>query len=392
MSLFRQIRAVTAMNLRALPERWDSSCVVVIGIAGVVGVLVTVLGMATSLSEMLVETGHADRAIVLRNGANAEISSGLTAAATATIVDAPGIARTPDGAPAASVDMVSAVNLTKRADGTTAGVSVRGLSAEGLAVRPEVDLVEGRLYEPGLRELIAGRAAQNEFANLELGDTIEIRGTPWTVVGTFATGNAFESSLLTHLDTLLSAYRRTGGSSVTVLLESADAFDAFRDAVTTNPTLDVEVMREPAYYAQQSTQMQNLLSFASYFVGAIMAAGALFAALNTMYSAVASRSSEIATLRALGFGAGGVVVSVLAEALLLALIGALAGAGIAWLLFGGNTLNTGNLAQTVVYRLEITPGLVVAGVVLACAIGFLGGLFPALGAARQPVANALRSV
>lgn len=390
MRTLRQIRAVTSMNLRCLPERWESSCVIVIGIAGVVGVLVSVLGMATSLSDALVETGRADRAIVLRSGSNAEVSSGLTPEAAATIVDAPGIARTAEGAPAATIDMVSAVNLEKRADGTLGGVGLRGMSVEGLAVRPEIDLVDGRLYEPGLRELIVGRAAQREFAGLDLGDTITIRDGAWTVVGTFSSGNALESSILTDLDTLLSAYRRTGGSSVTVRLESPDAFETFRDAVTTNPTLDVEVMPERAYYARQSTRMQSLLSMVSIFVGGIMAVGALFAALNTMYSAVASRGVEIATLRALGFGASGVVVSVLAEALLLAFVGALLGAAVAWLLFGGNSLNAGNLAQSVVYRLEITPGLVAAGVVLACAVGFLGGLFPALRAARRPVATALR--
>lgn len=392
MSLLRQIAAVTSMNLRSIPQRFGSSCVIVIGIAGVVGVLVSVLGIATSLTDAMLATGRADRAIVLRNGSNTEVSSALTVDETLTILAAPGIARGAGGKAVAAIDMVTGVNLTKRVDGAPAGIAVRGTSDRELAVRPEIELVEGRMFETGLRELVVGRSARDEFVGLELGDRVALRDSEWTVVGTFTSGNALESTLLTDVDMLLSTYQRAGGSSVTVMLESADAFDVFRDAVTTDPTLSVEVTREPEYYAERSDQLGNILTFVSYFVGGIMAVGAVFAALNTMYSAVSSRSVEIATLRAIGFGSSGVVVSVLSEALLLSLIGAAIGAGAAWVLFNGSTISFAGDVASIVFERRVTPALVLVGVVWACTVGFFGGLLPAVRAARLPVATALRSI
>lgn len=391
MSLFRQIRAMTAMNLKSVPDRLGSSCVIVIGIAGVVGVLVSVLGMALSLSATILATGNPVRAIVLSEGANTEISSVLSVADTLTIIDKPGVARSADGETLATVDLVTAVNLTKRIDGSSAGITLRGMSEQALGVRPEIELIDGRIYRTGLREIIVGKAAQEQYEELDVGDRVKLRNDEWTVVGTFVTGDAFESSILTDVGTLLSAIQRTGGSSVTVRLESEAAFETFSDAVSTDPALSVDVMREPQYYASQSNQIRGILTAVSYFVGGIMAVGALFAALNTMYSAVSSRSIEIATLRAIGFGSSGVVVSVLTEALLLALIGAALGAGVAWLLFGGNTINMGSNLASMIFELEVTPRLLAIGVVWACGVGFLGGLFPALRAARLPVATALRA-
>ena len=391
MTVFRQIGAVTAMNLRTIPQRMASSCVVVVGIAGVVAVLVSVLGITTSLEETLLSTGRSDRAIVLRDGANAEVSSGLSVDATLTIIDAPGIARTAEGDIAATIDMVTGIDLEK-ADGSAAAVSLRGMSAQGFAVRPEIELVAGRLYEPGLRELVVGASAQEEFAAIAIGDTIALRESVWTIVGAFTSGDALESGFLTDVDTLLSTYQRTGGSSVTVLLESEDAFDVFRDALTSNPTLTVDVLREAGYYRRQSEGVGAILDVVTNFVAGIMAVGALFAALNTMYSAVSSRGVEIATLRAIGFGPSGVVASVLVEALLLSLAGALVGAAIAWALFSGTTINMGSLVSSIVFRLQVSPGLVGQGIVAACAVGFLGGLFPAIRAARLPVATAIRGL
>jgi putative ABC transport system permease protein len=391
MSLFREIRAVTGMSLKSVPQRVGSSTVIVIGIAGVVGVLVSVLGMARSFSDAMISTGHDDRAIVLRTGANAEVSSVLGIDESMTIMDKPGVARDAEGNAIATRDLVRGVNLVRRADGAQAGVTVRGTSSQAFSLRPEIQLVAGRMFEPGLRELIVGRQAQDEFVGLELGDKITLRDSEWTIVGMFMSGDAFESSLLTDVDLLLSELQRNGASSVTVLLESADAYQTFADAVTTDPTLSVDVMREPDYYAQQSQQLSGILHAVSYFVGAIMAVGALFAALNTMYSAVSARSVEIATLRAIGFGSAGVVVSVLAEALLLALIGAALGAMVAWLLFGGNTITMGGSVASAIFELEITPALLAIGIAWACAVGLLGGLFPAARAARLPVATALRS-
>jgi putative ABC transport system permease protein len=391
MSLFKEIRAVTGMSLRSVPQRLGTSSVIVIGIAGVVGVLVSVLGMARSFSESLISTGHDDRAIVLRTGANAEVSSVLSMDESLTIMSKPGVVRDAEGNAVAARDLVRGVNLTRKEDGTAAGITVRGTTPQAFALRPEIEIVEGRLFERGLRELIVGKQAQVEFAGLELGDQVTLRDSEWTIVGTFVSGDSFESSLLTDVDLLLSELQRTGSSSVTVLLESADAYQTFSDAVTTDPTLSVDVMREPDYYQQQSQQLRGILNAVSYFVGGIMAVGALFAALNTMYSAVSARSVEIATLRAIGFGPGGVVVSVLSEALLLALLGALLGAAVAWLLFGGNTISMGGSVGSAIFELTITPTLLAIGIGWACAVGLLGGLFPAVRAARLPVATALRS-
>jgi len=392
MSAFRQVAAVTAMNIRGISQRIGASCVIVIGIMGVVGVLVSVLTMAGSFSATLLAAGRADRAIVLRGGANSEVASNLPAEAVATILNAPGIVRTPAGDAAASADMLAPVNLARKSNGTLAALVVRGVSsAVSSAVRPEIKLVEGRLFTPGLRELIVGRSAQLEFAGLELGRSVALRDSEWAVVGVYESGDAAESGMLTDASTLQSAYQRTLVNSVTVVLESVDAFEAFKTALTTNPALSVDVLREPAYFEQQSESLAGLFFFITYVVSAIMALGAVFGALNTMYSAVSSRTVEIATLRAIGFGPGGIVVSVLGEALLLALLGAFAGAAIAWALFSGDTISLGGAQGSLVAELTVTPETVGVGIVWACAVGLLGALLPAVRAARLPVATALRA-
>jgi putative ABC transport system permease protein len=391
MSSLKQIGAITAMNLRSVPQRLGSSFVIIIGIAGVVGVLVSVAAMVGGLGETLLSTGSENRAIVLRNGATAEISSVLSAEATATIMDAPGIARTAAGDVAVSTDMIMAVNLEKK-NGVRGALSVRGVSPQSFNVRPEIELVAGRMFEPGLREAIAGRSAHTEFDGLEIGDQVELRDSVWTIVGRYRSGNSMESAILADATTLLSAYQRTQFASATVLLESPAAFDEFKAALTTDPTLDVQVLRETDYYRGQSQQVQAILAVVSNVVAGIMALGALFAALNSMYSAVSTRTVEIATLRAIGFGSGGVVASVLAEAMLLALVGAFIGAAAAWLLFGGNTISMGNQISSVVFQVQVTPALLGLGIVWACAVGFVGGLLPAIRAARLPVATALRAV
>jgi len=393
MSVLKQIVAVTMMNVKSIPRRVGSSCVVVIGIAGVVGVIVSVFGMTRSLSQAVLDTGSPDRAIVLRAGATSDVASTLLVDAVATIMDAPGIARTADGSVAGSAEMVAAVNLLRKEDGTRAGISVRGVGKQGFAVRPEVEIVEGRVFRPGLREAIVGRSAHAEFQGMEIGDEIALRDSRWTVVGVFATGgDSLESSVLTDADTLLSAYQRTAVNSVTVRLESPAAFDEFKAALTTNPTLSVTVDREPDYYRRESEDATDIFELVTTFVGGIMALGALFAALNTMYSAVSARTVEIATLRAIGFGSTGVVVSVLTEALLLALIGALLGAAVSWALFNGNAVSLGGGVSSLVFQMRITPALLGLGVFWACTLGLLGGLFPAVRAARLPVATALRAV
>jgi putative ABC transport system permease protein len=390
MNALSRIAMVTWMNLRSIPQRLGTSFVIIIGMAGVVGVLISMLAMVGGLRQTLLDTGAADRAIVLRNSATSEVNSGLDQPTIATIRSAPGVARTPDGDVAMTTDMIVAVNHPKR-DGSVGALSLRGISPESATVRPQIEIVEGRMFKPGLRELIVGRSATREYADTDIGMQIELREDPWTIVGVFESGDSFESALLTDTATLLSASQRTAVSSATVLLESADSYQMFADALTSDPSIEVQVQRETDYYAGQSRQLQSILSVISNVVGGIMAVGALFAALNSMYSAVSARTLEIGTLRAIGFGSGSVVVSVLIEAMLLAIVGALLGALCAWALFGNNTISMGNQISSLVFNVRVTPALVVTGIVWACTVGFLGGLLPALRAARQPVVEALRA-
>lgn len=386
MSLIRQIAAAIGIGIQGLPQRLTSSCVMVLGIAGVVGVLVSVLAMAGSLSSALVASARPDRAVVLRAGATSEAASALSLAAATTIAGAPGVRPLPAGQPAASIDVLVGVNLTRRSDGALAALSVRGMSPEALSVRPEIALVAGRMFTPGLREAIVGQVAVGEFSGIDLGGTIALEGAEWAIVGIFESASAFESALLTDLRTLMSAHRRTWVSSVTVLLSSVESFDELRAALTSDPTLSVDVLREAEYYERESERVSALLFFITYGVSAIMAVGALFAALNTMYSAVGARTAEIAMLRAIGFHAGGVAASVLIESLLLALIGALVGAFVAWLVFSGNTFSLGGPAGSIVAELAVTPRLLATAMLWACTVGLLGGLIPAVRAARLPIA------
>jgi putative ABC transport system permease protein len=396
MKTFKQVRAVVGMNLLSLPQRVATSTVVVIGIAGVVAVLISVLSLSTGLSQTLASTGHPNHAIVLSAGAQSQVGSSLSRDAVSSILSAPGIARTEQGARIASTDMLTSVRVARRDSSTLGSASFRGVSAESFALRSQIKLVEGRLFESGLRELIVGRSAQNRFAGLDVGDTVTFGSDTWDVVGAFTSnGDAFESELITDATTLMGAYYRTTPNSVTVRLESPQSFDAFKAALTTNPALSVDVKRESEYYQQQSKLFARFLSVVANIVATVMGIGAVFAALNTMYSSVSARTTEIATLRALGFGSIAVVASVLAEALLLALVGALLGASIAWLLFNGNTVSTlsgGSGMSQVVFHLRIGWELVSAGIVWACVIGIIGGFLPAIRAARVPVATALRAL
>src|ERR1700733_2185809 len=394
MHMLRQIRAVTGMNLRSIPQRLGASSVVIVGIAGVVAVLISVLAMATGFTRTVAGTGRDDRAIVLRGGSDSELASTLAREATLTIMDAPGIRKDAAGKPIASPEAVVIVDMPKKSNDSGANVTIRGVGAAGLALRPEIHLVAGRMFQRGLRELIVGRGAQTQFKGLELGSHIALRGSDWSIVGAFeSNGDTHESELLADGETVLAAYRRNLYQSVIVLLDSKESFAAFKTALTTNPQLSVDVLRERDYYAKQSERMSAVLSFVAYVVGGIMAVGALFGALNTMYSAVSVRSLEIATLRAIGFGASAVVLSVLIEAMLLSILGALIGAGLAWVFFNGNVVSTlGSNFTQVVFHLAVSPALIVLGVLWACAIGLLGGLFPAIRAARLPVATALRAV
>lgn len=395
MNTLNQVSAVTAMNLRSLPQRLSTSLVVVIGIAGVVAVLVSVLAMSTGMLKTMRGTGHDDRVIVMRNGAANEMSSSLSREAVAIIEDAPGVKRDADGKAIASAETITILALTKK-DGSDVSVPMRGVGDNAFALRPEIKLIAGRMFEPALNEVIVGKGARAQYSNLDIGGEVNTRNTVWKIVGVFeSNGDAHESELMAHNVTLQTAMRRSGGGqSMTIMLESPGAFDKFKDALSTNPKLSVDVQSEKSYFASQSKTVGTLLSVVAYVVGGIMAVGAIFGALNTMYSAVSTRAVEIATLRAIGFSSGPIVVSVLVEAMLLALIGGAIGAFLGWLLFNGHTVSTaagGGANESRVFSLYVSPLLIGIGIGWACFIGFIGGLFPAIRAARLPVATALRA-
>jgi putative ABC transport system permease protein len=393
---FRQIAAVSTMNLRSVPQRIGASSVVIVGIAGVVAVLVSVLAMSTGLVKTLQATGPANRVIVVRTGANAELLSYLTAEEIMAIGDSAGIAKSADGHKLVSPETLMTVNLVKR-NGDEANAPFRGISPQGLVVHPEIKVSAGRSFRPGVAELIVGKSAGRLYRGVAVGSHLNLRGTPWTVVGTFESGGGVhDSELIGDLHTLNSAYQRGNTSqSVLAITEQGPAgFTAFKDAITTNPQLQVDVAREKDFGMQESDLITRILFVVAYVVGGIMAIGAIFGALNTMYSTVSARAREIATLRAIGFGATSVVVSVFVEALLLALAGGIGGALLAWWLFNGHSVDTlgGDTGGQLVFDLVVTPGLMALGVGWACLIGVIGGLFPAVRAARLPVATSLRAV
>ncbi|PMS15093.1 hypothetical protein C0Z18_28415 [Trinickia dabaoshanensis] len=391
--MIKQIVAVTSMNLRSLPQRLSTAWVIVIGIAVTVAVMVSVLAMAAGFQRTLKGTARADRAIVLRAGSQAELESTIDRQDAQTIMDAPGVRKDEAGRPIASADAVVIVALPQKKDNADANVTLRGVGPNAMKLRPEMHLIAGRMFRPAVRELIVGKSALAQFKGLELGSHIAFRNSEWTVVGIFESGgDAHESELQGDVETVLSAYRRNGFQSVTAMLDSAAAFDRFKGALTTDPSLKVGVQREADYYAVQSRNLSKLLNLLAYFVGGIMALGACFGALNTMYTAVSTRIREIATLRAIGFGGTPIVISVLIESLLLAIVGSVIGSVAAWAFFDGNTVNTlGAGFSQVVFHLTVTASLLVSGVFVACTIGMLGGLLPAIRAARQPIATALRA-
>ena len=391
--MFKQLAAAISMSLQTLPQRIGASSVIVIGIAGVVAVLVSVLAMGAGFRHTLADSGRADRAIILRGGSDAELNSNLTRADVDTISNAPGLARDSEGKAVLSSELVTVVNIPKIDTGTDANITLRGVGLELANVRPELKVVDGRMFHPAVRELIAGTGAAKQFRGLTVGSVLHLRNADWTVTGMFTSnGDVHESELLADVDTVGSSIERPGYSSAVALLASAAEFARFRDALITDPQLKVDVQREPDYYAAQSQGLSKAINIVGNTVAVIMAIGAMFGALNSMYSAVAARGLEIATLRAIGFGAVPVLLSVMIEALLLSLLGGVIGAALAWLFFNGHTVSTlGGAFAQVVFQLTVTRALIITGIAWACAIGLLGGFFPALRAARLPVAEALRA-
>ena len=391
--MFKQLAAAISMSLQTLPQRVGASSVIVIGIAGVVAVLVSVLAMGAGFRHTLADSGRADRAIILRGGSDAELNSNLTRTDVDTIGNAPGLAQDSDGKAVLSNELVTVVNIPKIDTGTDANITLRGVGLELTKVRPELKIVAGRMFHPAVRELIAGAGAAKQFRGLTVGSVLHLRNADWTVTGMFTSnGDVHESELLADVDTVGSSIERNGYSSAVALLTSPAEFPRFKDALTTDPQLKVDVQREAEYYAAQSKALTKAINVVGNTVAVIMAIGAMFGALNSMYSAVAARGLEIATLRAIGFGALPMLLSVMIEALLLSLLGGVIGASLAWLFFNGHSVSTlGGAFAQVVFQLTVTRALIITGIVWACVIGLLGGFFPALRAARLPVAEALRA-
>jgi len=388
-----QIGAITVANLRTIPERRGAAIAAAVGIAGVVAVLVGVLSIAEGFRRAMVVAGRDDVALVLRSGSDSEMTSGILGPDTRTIGDAPGLARDEHG-PLASAELFVIINLPKRSTGTDANVPMRGVSPAAYAVRGNVKIVAGRTFAAGRNEIVAGAGAARQFAGLDLGSTLRIGNNDWTVVGIFtADGGVAESEIWTDARVLQPVYHRGDSyQAVYARLDSAGKFQAFSDSLTSNPALNVKVVRQSDYYAEQSTSITNFIKTIGVAVATLMALGALFGALNTMYSSVAARTKEIATLRALGFGSFPVIVSVLLESLVLALAGGVIGGAIAYFAFNGfqtSTINWQTFSQ-VAFAFKVTPQLLTRAIVWAAWIGLLGGLLPAIRAARIPIAAALR--
>jgi putative ABC transport system permease protein len=383
-------------NLRSLRARWTSTVVAVLGIAGTVSVFVAMLSLARGFEATLVASGSERNAIVRRAGATSEMDSGITVDQIRVIEDAPGVERAPGVGSLVSPEMVVVAAFPLRGRGTDGNAQVRGVSPKALAVRPNVTLVAGRTFRPGLTELVVGRNVAAAYVGLELGSTVRFGGSTWTVVGIVdAGGSSFDSEIWCDATVLKQVFQRPANlfQSVTVRLTGADALTRFRDALTSDPRLTVQIDREVDYYAKQSRQLTTLITVLGSIVAAVMGIGAVFGALNTMYSAVTERAREIATMRAIGFGAGSVVMSFVVEALCIAFIGGALGAALVLPL---NGLTTGTMNwQTfshLAFAFSVTPDLLGGGLAFALLMGLIGGVPPAIRAARARIAVTLREL
>ena len=383
--------AATRLGIASLPQRWGASSVIVVGIAGVVGVLVAMLAMGAGFQATLDSTGDDRTAIVLRGGSQAETNSVITRDQVPLVATLPGIARDAQGRPLLSAELSQVVSLTSLSDGTDVNAQFRGVGDMAWAVHDKVRIVQGRAFKPGLREIVVGEGARTQFRDMEVGKTLTLGNQAWTVVGVFASGDAHDSELWTDTQTLASTYQRGAYQSISVRTEGEAGFAQFKAAVAADPRLKLDVETTRDYYRKQGGGLNTLISVLGTVIGAIMAIGAVFGALNTMYAAVATRAREIATLRALGFRGLPVVTAVMLETMLLALLGGLLGCAVAWLLFNGYSVSTiGSNFSAVVFKFHVSPELLWSGLKWALGIGLVGGLFPALRAARLPITTALR--
>ena len=388
MSFLGQIWAVTLISLQTLPRRLTPSLVMMIGIAGAVAATLSLLALGSSLGSMAMGGIDPSLAIVFSGGASGETTSDLAPAAVDLIAAAPGVRRDAAGRPLAEGEAAILMDATRKGTGVTDNLILRGVGPAGLQMRPQVRLIAGRMFRPGFDELIAGRKAAALYQGLGVGSHIVLRGVDWTVVGAFEGGGGLgESEMLTDAKTELVAFARPDFQSAFAELGTPRDFPRFRDALTSNPQVSLVTLPYAAYVASQVRGLTAVLNFVAYLVGTVMAVGATFAAVNTLYSAVDARRREIATLRAIGFGGLPVLVSVLGEALALALPSALVGAFLAWAIFNGRQAEVSGIA----YDMRLTPALLLFGLFAALVVALIGAVPPALRAARLPVAEALRA-
>jgi putative ABC transport system permease protein len=394
MSFIRQVLLVTNMNLRSVLERSGSSLVIIVGIAGSVAVMVSLLAMAEGLSSTISSTGEKDRVIILRDGSSSELSSGVAMTELDTVSSSPGI-KSIDGEPMIAAELFAIIDLKKKGAESTSNLPIRGVQPASFRIRPEIDIIEGRNFTTGTAEIIVGKGANNQYEGLEIGDQIKVRDSFATVVGIFSSnGDVHESEIWADLATAQGLFRRGASASSMILkLDSPDSFNEVGLFVESYPNLELKVQSESDFYENQSSGA-DLIKVFGQVVGYIMAIGAVFAALNTMYSAVSTRLVEIGTLRALGFKGTTVLLALLIEALLLATIGGLLGGAIAYILFNGYTVSTlagASFSQTA-FAFAVTGEIIQQGLTLALLVGFIGGVFPAWNAARRDITEALRSI
>ena len=391
----KQILAITGMNIRTILQRSGASIVIIIGIAGSVAVMVSLLAMAEGLSKTIASTGQVDRALIFREGSNSEMSSGIAMTDLAIIENTQGIKKSEDG-PMIAAEIFTIIDLKKKGAEDTSNLPLRGVQQMSFKIRPELKIIEGENFFPGRGEVIVGKGAANEYEGLELGNKIKIRDSEWTVVGIFSTGgDVHESEIWADLAVTQGAFRRGASASIAIVqMEENASITDLGATLELDPRLNLKVQGEADFYEEQSSGASNVIQVFGYAVAVIMAIGAVFAALNTMYSAVSTRLVEIGTLRAVGFHGSSVLFALMIESMFLALLGGLLGAGLSYLIFNGYTVSTlasVSFTQTA-FDFTVTGEIIGQGLILALIVGFLGGLLPARRAATQDITEALRAI
>lgn len=395
MSWIQQIIAVTALNLRSIPQRLGASLVAIVGVAAVVGVFAGVLSMASGFRKTMIAAGATDSVVILRAGSTGELASAVSNEQIQIVATSPGV-RKKDGVPEVSGELYVVVDVAKKSTDEAANVPLRGVQPGAFGIRDNMSIIEGRSFEEGKNELLVGRSAQRQFKGLEIGAVIPFGVTEWAVVGVFEDdGSASESELWADVRVVQATYRR--GNSFQVVrakLESPESIEALEEALEADPRIDVDVINEREFYSQQSEAMSDIISYVGYPLTILMSIGAIFGALNTMYSSISARGKEIATLRAIGFRPLSILISVVIESGALAVIGGLIGGGLAYVFLNGFTVSTLNAASfsQVVFDFAVSGDLIMQGLWAAVVIGLIGGLFPAIRAVRVPVATALREL